>query len=181
EVTEADLEKNRYARAKSGTIVGKDGLEQQYDSIVRGVEGESFIEVDARGRMVKDQPETAQFRPIPGEVIKTTIDIDLQHFIDSMWTKDRPTTQGAMMALTPDGQVLALYSAPTYDPNEFIGGISSKLWNALNTDSAKPLMNRAVRGAFPPGSPFKLATAAIALKLGIVDFSTHMPQACNGG
>ena len=181
EVTDADLEKERYPGAKSGTIVGKDGLEQQYDSIIRGVEGESYIEVDARGRMVRDQSERAQFRPVPGEVIRTTIDVDLQRFIDSMWVTDRPTTRGAMMAMRPDGQVLALYSAPSYDPNEFIGGITSQRWASLMSDSAKPLTNRAVRGAFPPGSPFKLATAAIALKLGVVDFTSHMPQPCNGG
>lgn len=182
EVSDQDIEKNRYPGAHPGTIVGKDGLEAQYDSVVRGVEGQTFIEVDARGRTVRGgEAEALSLRPVPGEVIRTTLDLDLQEFIDSMWTKDLPTTQGSMVAMTPDGQVLALYSAPSYDPNDFIGGISNRLWQGLNSDSAKPLLNRAMRGAFPPGSPFKLATAAIALKYHLVDFDTHMPVPCTGG
>src|SRR5262249_5492885 len=95
EVSDADLEKNRFPGARPGTLVGKDGLEAQYDSVVRGSEGESFIEVDARGRMVRGQGESATLKPVAGEVIRTTIDLDLQRFIDSMWTKDRPGTRGA--------------------------------------------------------------------------------------
>jgi penicillin-binding protein 2 len=181
EVSDAELEKNRFPGARPGTLVGKDGLEAQYDSVVRGSEGESFIEVDARGRMVRGQGESPALKPVAGEVIRTTIDLDLQRFIDSMWTKDRPGTRGAMIAMQPDGQVLALYSAPTFDPNEFISGVSAHRWAELNGDSAKPLFNRAMRGAFPPGSPFKLATAAVALKRGLVNFDSHMPQPCTGG
>jgi cell division protein FtsI/penicillin-binding protein 2 len=71
--------------------------------------------------MVRGQEgETPGFKPVPGEQIRTTIDLDLQEFIDSMWTKDRPGTRGAMLAMQPDGQILALYSAPGFDPNEFI-------------------------------------------------------------
>jgi penicillin-binding protein 2 len=181
EVSDADLDKGRYPGARPGTLVGKDGLEATYDSVVRGIEGESFIEVDARGRMVRDESESPSLKPVAGEPIRTTIDLDLQTFIDSMWTADRPDVPGAMVAMQPNGEVLALYSAPTFDPNEFISGITSRRWSALNTDEAKPLFNRATRGAFPPGSPFKLVTAAVALKRGLVDFSSHMPQSCSGG
>jgi penicillin-binding protein 2 len=182
EVSDADLEKGRYPGARSGTLVGKDGLEAEYDSIIRGTEGERFVEVDARGRMVRGpEAEATGLKPIAGEQIRTTIDLDLQEFIDSMWTKDRPGTRGSMVAMQPDGQVLALYSAPGFDPNEFIAGITSRRWGELNADSAKPLMNRATRGAFPPGSPFKLITAAVALKRGLVQFDSHMPQPCTGG
>jgi penicillin-binding protein 2 len=181
EVSDADLEKNRYPGARPGTLVGKEGLEAVYDSVVRGVEGESFIEVDARGRMVRDESASPALPPVAGEVIRTTIDLDLQRFIDSMWTADRPGVRGAMVAMRPNGEVLALYSAPAFDPNEFINGISGQRWNELNVDEAKPLFNRATRGAFPPGSPFKLATAAAALRRGLATFSTRMPQACTGG
>jgi penicillin-binding protein 2 len=181
EVSDDDLERKRYPGARPGTLVGKDGLEARYDSVVRGIEGESFVEVDARGRMVRDETESPKLKPVPGEPIKTTIDLDLQTYIDSLWTAARPGTRGAMVAMIPDGQVLAIYSAPAFDPNEFISGVSSRRWSDLNTDEAKPLFNRAVRGAFPPGSPFKLVTATVALKLGVVDFSSHMPQSCSGG
>ena len=75
----------------------------------------------------------------------------------------------------------ALYSAPTYDPNAFVGGISSKLWRALNEDEARPLLNRAIQTRYPPASPFKLAIGAMALKRGLIGLDTHMPTPCRGG
>jgi len=181
EVSDDDLDKKRFPGARPGTLVGKDGLEAKYDSVVRGIEGESFVEVDARGRMVRDESQSPVLKPVPGENLKTTIDLALQEYVDSLWQVERKDTRGALVAMTPSGEVLALYSAPAFDPNEFISGITSRRWSALNTDEAKPLFNRAVRGAFPPGSPFKLVTAAVALKRGLVDFSSHMPQSCSGG
>ncbi len=180
EVSDDELVKGRFPGARPGTIVGKDGLEAKYDSVVRGLEGESFIEVDARGRMVRDERVSPALKPVTGEMIRTTIDLGLQTYIDSLWTADRPGVRGAMVAMTPDGQVLALYSAPTFDPNELITGVSSRRWAELN-GVTKPLQNRATRGSFPPGSPFKLVTAAVALKRGLVDFSSRMPQTCTGG
>jgi len=180
EISDDELSKGRFPGARPGTIVGKDGLEAKYDSVVRGLEGESFIEVDARGRMVRDESASPALKPVTGEMVSTTIDLDLQTYIDSLWTAERPGVRGAMVAMTPDGQVLSLYSAPTFDPNELITGVSSRRWAELN-DETKPLQNRAIRGSFPPGSPFKLVTAAVALKRGVVDFSTHMPQTCTGG
>ncbi|MSR01970.1 MAG: penicillin-binding protein 2 [Gemmatimonadetes bacterium] len=180
EVSDDELTRGRFPGARPGTIVGKDGLEAKFDSVVRGLEGESFIEVDARGRMVRDESESQALKPVTGEMIRTTIDLELQTYIDSLWSADRVGVRGAMVVMTPDGQVLALYSAPTFDPNELITGVSSRRWAQLNGE-AKPLQNRAIRGSFPPGSPFKLVTAAVALKRGVVDFSSRMPQPCTGG
>jgi penicillin-binding protein 2 len=83
--------------------------------------------------------------------------------------------------MTPRGEVLALYSAPTFDPNDFIGGISSAIWRQLNTDPARPLLNRAIQARYPPASPFKLAMAVMGLKKGVVGINTHMPTPCRGG
>jgi penicillin-binding protein 2 len=80
-----------------------------------------------------------------------------------------------------DGGILALYSAPVFDPNDFVGGISLERWEALNTDPARPLFNRAVQGRYPPGSTWKLATAAMALELGAVRPEDLMPIPCTGG
>jgi penicillin-binding protein 2 len=82
--------------------------------------------------------------------------------------------------MTPEGEVRALYSTPAYDPNDFIGGISSAEWRRLNSDPTLPLLNRALQVKYPPGSPFKLATAAAALRRGLVDLHSHMPQPCTG-
>jgi penicillin-binding protein 2 len=177
EVTEGDLASNRYPGAELGTIVGKSGLEQEYDDTRRGTPGVRYIEVNARGRLVREQTSVATLPPTPGHAIHTTIDLDLQQYIDSIWPAG---VRGAMVAMTPQGQVRALYSAPTYDPNLFIGGISTANWRALNFDSTQPLLNRAINGRYPPASPFKLAIAAMALKRGIVDFDTHMPEPCTG-
>jgi penicillin-binding protein 2 len=181
EVNEEDLKKVRYPGSRMGSVVGRDGLEQQYDSVLRGVDGVRYTEVDARGRMVREEVSSPSLAPIAGVSIKTTIDLGLQEFIDSLWRAALPGTRGALVAMTPDGQVLALYSAPSFDPNDFIGGITSELWTTLNTDEAKPLINRAIRGTYPPASPFKLAMAVMALRRGAITFETHMPEPCRGG
>ncbi|MFZ5622924.1 MAG: penicillin-binding protein 2 [Gemmatimonadota bacterium] len=178
EVTDKDLEANRYPGARIGVQVGKAGLEQVYDATLRGTPGVQYVEVDARGRMVREQSASPNLEPVPGQPIRTTIDLALQQYVDSIWP---PGVRGALVAMTPRGEILALYSAPSYDPNAFVGGISPALWRELNTDSARPLINRVVSAIYPPASPFKLATAAIALRRGLVDFDTHMPIPCTGG
>jgi penicillin-binding protein 2 len=178
EVTESDLTANRFPGAGLGSIVGKAGLEREYDDTLRGGEGVRYIEVNARGRLVREEASTASLPPTPGRPISTTIDLDLQRYIDSVWPAG---VRGAMIAMTPSGEVRALYSAPTYDPNSFVGGISTALWRGLNNDEARPLLNRAIQTRYPPASPFKLAIAAMALKRGLIGLDTHMPTPCRGG
>jgi penicillin-binding protein 2 len=178
EVTEADLSADRYPGAVLGSIVGKAGLERQYDDTLRGIEGVRYIELNARGRLVREGAASASLPPTPGRPIKTTIDLDLQRFIDSIWPAN---VRGAIVALTPQGEVRALYSAPTFDPNKFVGGISSADWRRLNTDPARPLLNRVIQARYPPASPFKLAISAMALKRGLVRLGTRMPEPCRGG
>jgi penicillin-binding protein 2 len=178
EVTEADLSADRYPGAVLGSIVGKAGLERQYDDTLRGTEGVRYIEVNARGRLVREGAATASLPPTPGDPITTTIDLDLQRFIDSIWPAN---VRGALVALTPKGEVRALYSAPTFDPNKFVGGISSSDWRKLNSDPARPLLNRVIQARYPPASPFKLAISAMALKRGLIRLGTRMPEPCRGG
>jgi cell division protein FtsI/penicillin-binding protein 2 len=119
--------------------------------------------------------------PRQGKPLKTTIDLPLQVYVDSLWGDSIPY-RGALVAMNPKGEILALYSWPSFDPNNFVGGISGQLYRDLTSDSAGlPLYNRAIKGSYPPASPFKLATAAMALRRGIVTFSTHMEQPCRGG
>jgi penicillin-binding protein 2 len=178
EVTERDLDNDRFPGASAGSIVGKSGLERQYDSVLRGRAGVRYVEVNARGRLVREDVGSAMLPPDPGEPLVTTIDLPLQRFIDSIWPAG---VRGAMIAMTPKGEIRALYSAPSYDPNQFVGGISTADWRALNDNPDKPLLNRAINGGYPPASPFKLATAAMALKRGIIDLHSHMPLPCTGG
>ena len=178
EVTEADLKADRYPGAVLGSIVGKAGLEREYDDSLRGNEGVRYIEVNARGRLVREGAASAALPPTPGNPITTTIDLDLQRFVDSIWPA---RMRGAMVALTPTGEVRALYSAPTFDPNDFVGGISSGEWRRLNNDPARPLLNRVIQARYPPASPFKLAISAMALKRGLIKLSSRMPEPCRGG
>ena len=178
EVTEADLSSDRYPGAVLGSIVGKAGLERQYDDTLRGNEGVRYIEVNARGRLVREGAASATLPPTPGKPIVTTVDLELQRFVDSIWPAG---VRGALVAMTPTGEIRTLYSAPTFDPNQFVGGISSSEWRKLNNDPAKPLLNRVIQARYPPASPFKLAVAAMALKRGLIRLSTHMPEPCRGG
>jgi penicillin-binding protein 2 len=178
EVTEADLTADRYPGAVLGSLVGKAGLERQYDDTLRGNEGVRYIEVNARGRLVREGAASATLPPTPGQPIVTTVDLDLQRFVDSIWPAK---VRGAMVAMTPNGEIRALYSAPNFDPNHFVGGISSAEWRKLNNDPAKPLLNRVIQARYPPASPFKLAIAAMALKRGLIRLSTPMPEPCRGG
>jgi len=178
EVTETDLAADRYPGAVLGSIVGKAGLEREYDDTLRGNEGVRYIEVNARGRLVREGAPSATLSPVPGKPIVTTIDLDLQRFVDSIWPAG---TRGALVAMTPAGEIRALYSAPTFDPNHFVGGISSSEWRRLNNDPAKPLLNRVIQARYPPASPFKLAIAAMALKRGLIRLNTTMPEPCRGG
>ena len=178
EVTEQELDANRFPGATSGSIVGRSGIERQYDDTLRGREGVRYIEINARGGLVREQATVASLSPIAGKPLQTTIDVDLQRFIDSIWPAG---VRGAMIAVTPKGEIRALYSAPSYDPNVFVGGIGAADYRALLRDSANPLLNRALNGRYPPASPFKLATAAMGLKRKEITLDTHMPVPCRGG
>lgn len=180
EISADELGGERFPGARMGTVVGKDGLEAEYDRILRGVEGVRYIEVNARGQMVREDAVGPAQTPIAGKPLQTKLDLALQVFIDSLWTASIPY-QGSVVALDPEGGILALYSAPSFDPNDFVGGISLERWRHYNDDPAKPLLNRVLRGRYPPASPFKLAIAAMALRRGVVQPDEFMPEPCRGG
>jgi penicillin-binding protein 2 len=179
EVTEAERATRRFANVRLGGLVGKDGLERQYDDTLRGAEGVRFVEVSARGQMVREAEAAANLAPVPGVDLHTTIDLELQKYVAQIFPAGQ---RGAVIALNPNtGEVLALYSAPGYDPNAFVGGIPAPYWRALNESPAHPLLDRAIQARYPPGSTWKLAVAAMALKRGIVGPRSKMPIPCRGG
>jgi penicillin-binding protein 2 len=179
EVTEGERATKRFAQVRLGGLVGKDGLEREYDDTLRGSEGVRFVEVSARGQMVREAEAAANLAPVPGIDLHTTLDLDLQKYIAQIFP---PGQRGAVMALNPNtGEVLALFSAPGFDPNAFVGGISASYWRSLNESPARPLLDRAIQARYPPGSTWKLAVAAMGLKRGIVGPRSHMPIPCRGG
>ncbi|HEV8380254.1 MAG TPA: penicillin-binding protein 2 [Gemmatimonadales bacterium] len=179
EVTEGERLTKRFSTVRLGGLVGKDGLEREYDDTLRGSEGVRFVEVSARGQMVREAEAAANLAPTPGTDLHTTIDLDLQKYIAQIFP---PGQRGAVLALNPNtGEVLALYSAPGFDPNAFVGGVPAPYWRALNESPAHPLLDRAIQTRYPPGSAWKLAVAAMALKRGIVGPRSRMPIPCRGG
>ena len=177
EMNEQDLE--QHEDAHPGALIGRDGLEREYDDALRGKDGVRFVEVDALGRTVRESEAESGLPPVQGQTVTTSIDIDLQRYVSQTFPAGR---RGAVVAMDPSsGQVLALYSSPSYDPNAFIGGIDDVSWNLLSTSEDRPLFNRATQARYPPASTWKLLVAAIALKRGVATWDTHMPQPCTGG
>ncbi len=178
EINERELEATEFADYKPGQQVGRDGIERQYESRLRGREGARYVEVDARGRIVRDQARPDLLPEAP-PALYTNIDLDLQRFVAELFGD---SLIGGVVAMEPrSGEVLALHSAPSFDPNEFIGGIPYGYWTALQADPRRPLYNKAIKGTYPPGSIYKLHTAIIAMERGLVDIDDHMPVACRGG
>jgi len=178
EINERELANLAGSGYKPGQLVGKTGLEKQYEAQLRGREGVQFVEVDARNRIVLNGRAREDVTPQEGPPLYTNIDLDLQEYIHQLFAD---TLAGAVVAMIPQtGEVLALYSSPTIDPNRFVGGVSSAYYDSLNTDPRQPLYNKALQGQYPPGSTFKLATSVIALQDSLIDFKTRMPQPCTG-
>jgi penicillin-binding protein 2 len=179
EITAEELERPRFETYEQRMVVGKEGVERQYEADLQGRQGVRYVEVDALGRIVGSFEGRRGDPAVPGDDVVLNLDLDLTREIDRIFPD---SMRGAVVALdVADGGVLALYSAPNYDPNEFVGGIEVGLWNELNTDPARPLYNRPVLGRYAPASTWKLATAAIALELGVVEATEHMPIPCTGG
>lgn len=179
EITDAELNLPQYKGYKPGQLVGKGGLEKQYESSLRGKEGVRYDEVDARGRQVRLATPRLDLAPEPAPPLYTNIDLDLQRYIAAVFGD---SLVGGAIAMDPrDGGVLALYSAPSYDVNKFTGGIPEAYWKGLLSNENRPLVNKVTQGRYPPGSTYKLATAVTALEDGVVTIDEHMPQPCTGG
>ncbi len=178
EVSEAELGQPAFSSYKAGQQIGKDGIERQYESRLRGREGIRFVEVDARGRVVRESAREDLLPEAPPPLY-TNIDLDLQLAVAEIFGD---SLIGGAIAMDPQtGAVLALHSAPSFDPNRFIGGIPYSYWRELQEDPRRPLYNKAIKGTYPPASTWKLATAIIGMEEGIVGINDRMPVRCTGG
>lgn len=166
---------------KSGDIIGQSGLEQTYDDYLRGKDGYRKVVVDSRGRI---QEEIETVPPQPGQDLITTIDLDLQIAAEEQ-LKTSATKRGVIVVMNPNnGEVLALASAPSFDPNLFSSRIGTKEgraeYAALLNDPETPLMNRAVQSRYPPGSTWKIPMAIAGLQQGAITLD-HSNLVCGGG
>lgn len=146
--------------------IGKLGIEQSYERELHGVTGFEEVETSAGGRAVRRLKSNSA---TPGNTLKLSIDIKLQHLVELLFGDRR----GALVAIDPrNGEVLAFVSKPAFDPNLFVDGIDSESWRQLNESIDKPLLNRALRGTYPPGSTYKPFMALAALQTGKRSTST---------
>ena len=140
--------------------IGKLGVEQSFEAQLHGTTGVDSVETSAGGRAVR---KLASNPSTPGNTVKLSIDIKLQKMVEDLFGERR----GALVAIEPKtGEVLAFVSKPTFDPNLFVEGIDTESWQALNESPDKPLLNRALRGTYPPGSTYKPFMALAALETG---------------
>ena len=164
EVDKADIERDSYYT--QGDYIGKSGLEKSYEEILRGVKGKKIMQVDVHNRQVGPyQGGAYDTLPEEGMNLYTTLDADLQQYAEELMGNKR----GCVVALEPStGELLAMVSAPCYDPNLLVGRIRGENYKKLNSDLAKPMLNRALMGQYPPGSIFKVAQSMVALDLGVI-------------
>ncbi len=155
-----DWPDEQLANYKGTESIGKLGLEQSYETQLHGMTGFEEVETSANGRAVR---RLKSHGATPGNTLVLSLDIKLQMLVEQMFGDRR----GALVAIDPrNGEVLAFVSKPTFDPNLFVDGIDSESWRDLNESIDKPLLNRALRGTYPPGSTYKPFMAIAALNTG---------------
>ncbi len=159
----------------SGSMVGQSGVEKTYNKLLMGTDGERRVMVNNVGREITTLAETAA---VEGRRIQLTIDYDIQQAAEDGFRAYGYA--GAAVVLDPrNGDILALTSVPSYDPNVFAAGIDPVSWKQLNTDRLRPLQNRAIQGRYSPGSTFKVVVATAALEEGII--TPDFKVTCHGG
>lgn len=172
EVTEKELEDNIFPNADSGSLVGQSGIERIYNEFLVGRPGQRLVLVDSRGREVGPLSELS---PVTGGEVRLTLDLNLQ----SVAEKALEDKVGAIVAMDPrDGGILAMASAPSFDPNLFSTRLSHKDWNALLEDPDRPMQNRSIQNSYSPGSIFKIIMAEAGLAEGFLDDNTTVD--CKG-
>lgn len=177
EISQKELDALSDRGYKYGDMIGETGLERQYEEYLRGREGLEFVEVDARGREVGPFPDRKPVAASPGNDLYLTIDSELQMKAAEALTNYE---RGCVFGVNPsNGEVLVYYSKPTFDPNLFAVGISKEAWEKLAKMPSSPMWDRVSQSAYPPGSIYKLVTAASALESGAANRWTRFAP-CTG-
>lgn len=164
DITQEEDSQDTGVLAIPGFRIGKNGIEKQYDFQLRGSAGNVEMEVNARGRVVR---ELARKNPIAGQDLNLTVDIGLQQFMQQRLAREQGAA--AVVMDIPTGGILALISQPGFDPNLFTYGISQADWDRLNKDENAPLLNKAIGGLYAPGSTIKPLVAMAGLEADLLD------------
>ena len=168
EITEDELDQNLFPSAEPGSLVGKSGIERVYNESLVGIKGERLVLVDSRGREVSPPDDK---NPVIGGEVQLTVDMKIQ----SVAEKALEGKVGAIIAMNPrDGEILAMASAPSFDPNVFSKRLSYEDWRAILDDPDHPMQNRCIQNSYAPGSIFKLIMAEAGLSEKIIDRNTSV-------
>jgi penicillin-binding protein 2 len=176
EISKSRLKKNEDLNYKQGDFVGKNGLENIYESTLRGQNGYKEVEVDVSGRELRT---LRKLPPESGNNIILTLDVKIQEELEKLMTSttEQYRNGSAVVMKVQTGEILAVISKPSFDPNKFAAGISSHDWSELMSNEWHPLQNRTIHGQYPPGSTYKIITALAGLEEGIIkpDTSIYCP------
>jgi penicillin-binding protein 2 len=163
EISEEELASDKFADVTSGSLIGRSGVERTYNQVLTGTDGVRKVSVDSMGREFE---QLSKSDSVVGNYIRLTIDLDLQLIAE----KALEGKVGAIVAMDPrNGEILAMASAPSFDPNSFSTRISSSEWNILINDPDRPMQNRTIQNSYSPGSIFKLIMADAGLEEGLLD------------
>lgn len=172
QINREELNSGKYPNLNAQDSIGRYGIEKSFEPFLQGKRGGRQVEVDVNGRVIK---ELERVEPISGNDLHLSLDLELQLTAEKLLEGQ----QGAVVALDPtNGDVLVMASAPGFDQNDFIGGISSKKWRALMDDPGKPMNNKAIQAEYPPASTYKILTTLAALEEKVID--SHTSTFCPG-
>ncbi len=172
EISEQDLNNPKYAYYEPGDVVGKSGVEQSYDALLRGKDGSRDVIVNSHGREIGRLGEEMA---TPGKDLKLTIDLDIQTVAERVMEGKN----GGLVAMDPHtGEILAMVSRPAFDPNQFAVRLSKSYWNGIITDPNHPLLNKAIQAQLAPGSTFKVVMTLAGLQ---ENTAQNLHVVCNGG
>jgi penicillin-binding protein 2 len=173
EISKASLERLKDPAYRQGDFVGKNGLENIYESLLRGKKGYKEVEVDVSGRELKT---LRKLPPESGNNLILTLDVKIQEELEKLMTETaEQNMNGSVVVMkVQTGEIIAITSKPSFDPNKFAAGISPKNWRDLVTDEWHPLQNRSIHGQYPPGSTYKIVTAIAGLGEGVIKPDTSI-------
>lgn len=166
EINKDELDSGKFPNVRSGDSIGRYGVEKSFEADLQGKRGGHQLEVDVNGRVIKILKTV---EPVSGNDLVLTIDLPLQQKAEGLLGEN----DGAVVALDPsNGDVLVMASSPSFDQNDFIGGISSKKWQVLRDDPGRPMNNKAIQAEYPPASTYKIITALAGLEEKVIDHNS---------
>jgi penicillin-binding protein 2 len=163
QINREELQSGRFPNVRTGDSIGRYGVEKSFESFLQGKRGGRQVEVDVNGRVIKVLKTVP---PVSGNDLYLTLDLELQKTAEELLGEN----DGSVVAIDPsNGDVLVMASTPSFDQNDFIGGISSKKWKALMLNPGRPMNNKAIQAEYPPASTYKILTSIAALEEKVID------------